>query len=284
MQIYHFGEDLQTRLNLLKSSGNKIGFVPTMGALHEGHLSLIQLARASCTHVIVSIFVNPTQFNDLSDFEKYPSTISNDIRLLNNAGCDILFYPDVQEIYPNGMKLRNQYPLGYLEEILEGKHRPGHFQGVCQVVDRLLTIVNPHTLFLGEKDYQQCMVISKLLELTNRTAKTELIIGSTMREKDGLAMSSRNARLTDAQRKKAAAIYQCLNELKKNIHNDEITALKEKVILSLEQEGFQVDYVEIADAKTLLPVSDISRSEKLHVLIAAKIGSVRLIDNISLLS
>ncbi|MFO0414331.1 MAG: pantoate--beta-alanine ligase, partial [Bacteroidota bacterium] len=147
-----------------------------------------------------------------------------------------------------------------------------------------LTIVNPHTLCLGEKDYQQCMVISKLLELTNRTAKTELIIGSTMREKDGLAMSSRNARLTDAQRKKAAAIYQCLNELKKNIHNDEITALKEKVILSLEQEGFQVDYVEIADAKTLLPVSDISRSEKLHVLIAAKIGSVRLIDNISLLS
>jgi pantoate--beta-alanine ligase len=284
MQIYHFGKDLQNRLNLLKTAGNKIGFVPTMGALHEGHLSLVQLARVSCSHVVVSIFVNPTQFNDISDFEKYPSTISKDIRMLNDAGCDILFYPDVHEMYPLGTKQKDHYPLGYLEEILEGKYRPGHFQGVCQVVDRLLTLVNPDFLFLGEKDYQQCMVISKLLELTNRTPNTILITGSTMREKDGLAMSSRNARLTDTQRKKAATIYQCMNEVKKNIGIHAISALKEKAVSTLEHEGFQVDYLEIADEKTLLPVSDINRSEKIRVLIAAKIGSVRLIDNTPLLS
>ncbi len=283
MHIYHFGEDLKSTLNPLKTSGNKVAFVPTMGALHEGHLSLVKLAKTTCTYVVVSIFVNPTQFNDISDFEKYPSTISKDIRLLNDAGCDILFYPDVQEMYPEGIEQKDQYPLGYLEEILEGKYRPGHFQGVCQVVDRLLEIVAPDFLFLGQKDYQQCMVISKLLELTGRIPGTQLITGSTIREKDGLAMSSRNARLTDTQRTKAAFIYQCIIDLKKNIANESVSVLKEKAVFTLQQEDFQVDYIEIADANTLLPVSDISQAKHIIVLIAAKIGSVRLIDNMLLL-
>lgn len=282
MHIYHFGEDLKTSLNLLNASGKKVGFVPTMGALHEGHLSLIQLAKASCSHVVVSIFVNPTQFNDITDFEKYPSTISKDIRLLNDAGCDILFYPDVQEMYPHGFKQPHHYGLGYLEDILEGKYRPGHFQGVCQVVDRLLSIVTPDYLFLGEKDYQQCMVISKLLELTGRIPETKLITGSTFREKDGLAMSSRNARLTDAERTKAAIIYRCMHELKKKINIEPFSVLKEKAASVLEQEGFQVDYIEITDANTLLSISDISQANHIRALIAAKIGSVRLIDNMLL--
>ena len=191
-----------------KKNGNLIGFVPTMGALHNGHLSLIAQCKMQNTITVSSIFVNPTQFNQAKDFEKYPVTLENDINLLEKAGCDVLFLPSVTEIYPNGIANLPQYQLGYLETVLEGKYRPGHFQGVCQVVHRLLDIVQPNNLYLGQKDYQQCMVIKKLVEITN--LNINIVVGSTLREANGLAMSSRNMRLNDDERKKAVKIAETL--------------------------------------------------------------------------
>ena len=282
MQIFHFSADLKKRLKNLSVTGNSIGFVPTMGALHKGHLSLVDKAKSTSSVVVVSIFVNPTQFNDPSDFEKYPSNISRDISLLIQSGCDILFYPSMPEIYPHGTKQMQHFNLGHLEQILEGKYRPGHFQGVCQVVERLLAIVEPDQLFLGEKDYQQCLVISKLLELTGLKDNVSLFIGSTIRESDGLAMSSRNTRLSKEEREMATVIYQSLIELKNNFHHHTLTELKEKSIASLQQAGFSIDYVEIADAESLNPIYEKCHQKELRALIAAKIGSVRLIDNIQI--
>jgi pantoate--beta-alanine ligase len=279
MQIFHFGEDLKQRLNALRKEGKSIGFVPTMGALHPGHLSLLKQASENCAVVVVSIFVNPTQFNEVSDFENYPSTLTKDIALLSKESCDILFTPAVKEMYPDGTKVQGQYNLGYIEEILEGKYRPGHFQGVCQIVDRLLDIVNPDQLYLGEKDFQQCKVIQKLLSLTDRQSITKLVISPTIRESDGLAMSSRNQRLNEIERGKASLIYQCLIQLKKDFKKEALQSALANAKLFLSGEGFEVDYVEIIDETTFLPVSENNHSKNLRALVAAKIGAIRLIDN-----
>ncbi len=209
-----------------KKKGKSIGFVPTMGALHEGHISLINNSKALNKLTVSSIFVNPTQFNNAKDFDKYPVTIEKDIDLLEKNGCHILFMPTVKEMYPTGFINPPHYNLGYLETVLEGKYRPGHFQGVCQVVHRLLSIVQPHNLYIGQKDYQQCMVIKKLVELTQ--LKVNVIIGSTLRENDGLAMSSRNMRLNIEERKKAVKISEVLFFIKKEIKPGYIEDLKEQ--------------------------------------------------------
>ena len=282
MQIFHFGEDLKGGLNALHQSGKRIGFVPTMGALHQGHLSLLARAKETCSTVVVSIFVNPTQFNEISDFENYPSTLTTDISLLTKAGCDILFTPSVKEMYPEGPEKKNQYSLGYLEDILEGKYRPGHFQGVCQVVDRLLNIVDPDLLFLGEKDFQQCKVIEKLLSITGRESKTKLIISPTIRETDGLAMSSRNQRLSESQRIKSAMIYKCLQQISEDIKLSTLISAKKNAVKFLTDEGFDVDYVDILDNNTLEYLSYPMESGTMRVLVAAKLGEIRLIDNIML--
>src|SRR5262245_46576859 len=205
MILFKKAGDLSNWLETQRKNNLQIGFVPTMGALHPGHLSLIGSSKEENEITLSSIFVNPTQFNDPKDFEKYPVTPEKDIYLLESIGCDILFVPDILEIYPHGTTAVNHYDLGYLDTVLEGKYRPGHFQVVCQVVHRLLDIVKPDSLYLGQKDYQQCMVIKRLAELTNSQVK--IIICPTLREEDGLAMSSRNLRLSPEYRKKAAKIF-----------------------------------------------------------------------------
>ncbi len=279
MIIFKKAKELSDQINQQKKEGKKVGFVPTMGALHKGHLSLVESSKASNDLVVVSIFVNPTQFNNPDDFKHYPITIEKDIKQLLASKCDILFLPSVEEIYPTGY-IKKIYPLGELETILEGKHRPGHFQGVCEVVDLLLEIVQPHQLYLGQKDFQQCMVIKKLLQITNREDKIELAIATTIREEDGLAMSSRNLRLTEEQRKLAPFIFKELSFIKKHIHVRSIAQLKKEAEDHLAQKGFKVDYVEIAKADDLSAAKD--NSGKLVALVAASAGDIRLIDNLVL--
>ncbi len=281
MILYKTVQDIRSQIKTLKEKNQKIGFVPTMGALHEGHLSLIRQSKQHADATVCSIFVNPTQFNDIKDFEKYPITIEKDIMLLEREKVDILFLPTVAEIYPDGTKEVKHYELGYLENILEGKYRPGHFQGVCQVVHRLLEIVQPDALFMGQKDYQQCMVIKKLLEIEH--INTNLIIVPTKREEDGLALSSRNVRLSDDAKEEALAIYKTLNHIKNNIQLASFEELTQNGEAYLLNNGFsKVDYVSIADANTLEPVEKYVAGQKLVALIAAFKDPVRLIDNMTI--
>lgn len=278
MILFKHASDLEKHLEKIRSASRSIGFVPTMGALHAGHISLIEHSRKNTDITVCSIFVNPTQFNDPQDFAKYPVTLDQDLLQLEKAGCDLVFIPSVAEIYPNGTAADQQFELGYLETILEGKYRPGHFQGVCQVVHRLLGIVQPDKLFLGRKDYQQCMVIKKMIGLSGWKIQTELV--PTLREKSGLAMSSRNMRLNDEQKEAATAIYQSLLFIKQNIAPGVITELVEAAKQKIIAAGFEkIDYVAIADANTLEEITDWNGSQKLVALVAAFIGGVRLIDN-----
>lgn len=282
MILFKKGADLHNYLDGQRTKGIKIAFVPTMGALHSGHVSLINEAKKANDIIFCSIFINPTQFNDQADFEKYPVTVENDILLLETAGCDVLFLPSVAEIYPDGTDMKRHYELGYLEEILEGKYRPGHFQGVCTVVHRLLETVKPDNLYIGQKDYQQCMVIEKLIGLIKLNELIRINISSTLREKNGLAMSSRNVRLTAEEREKASYIYQSLIYIKENLKPGDPDKIKQEAISSLTGKGFKVDYIEIADAATLETVNNWDGKQKLIALAAAYLNQVRLIDNILL--
>ena len=263
-------------VNYKKTSG-KIGFIPTMGALHKGHISLIEASKKTDTLTICSIFVNPTQFNNTADFEKYPVTIEKDIDMLEKAGCNVLFLPSVEEIYPADSSTTLPYELGFIETVLDGKYRPGHFQGVCNVVQRLLDIVQPNTIYLGQKDYQQCMIIKKLTELIQ--SPTQIIICPTLRESDGLAMSSRNMRLTSVERIKAVKISEVLLFIKQEIKPGNLQDLKQRCINYLTNEGYNVDYVEIADATNLTLLQNWDGKTKLVALVAAFLNEVRLIDN-----
>ena len=271
--------ELTAYIRKVKANGMSVGFVPTMGALHQGHISLVEQSKKENALTVCSIFVNPTQFNNPEDFKKYPITIENDIDMLEKWGTDVLFLPEAAEVYPPRFA-KLHYGLGYLETLLEGKYRPGHFQGVCQVVDRLLDIVIPDKLYLGQKDYQQCMVITKLVELKGK--KTAIIICPTLRETDGLAMSSRNMRLDATQRKLAIKIYETLLLVKAGIKKGSLEDLKIKAAHNLSAVGFKVDYVEIADATTLAFQEQWDGKRKLVVLIAAYLDDIRLIDNLVL--
>jgi len=256
-----------------------IGFAPTMGALHAGHLSLVKEAKQENDLVVTSIFVNPTQFNDPEDFKKYPVTIEKDILMFEKEGSHVLFLPSVQDIYPNGIRDLKHYELGFLETILEGKFRPGHFQGVCQVMHRLLEIILPDNLYLGQKDYQQCMVIKKLVELTGLDHKIKVNICPTLREGDGLAMSSRNTRLDPGDRIKATTISAALRYIKENVTQGNTKGITDEAAAMLLQKGFKTDYVEIANADTLDTVEDWDGKEKIVALAAAFLNNIRLIDN-----
>ena len=257
-----------------------IGFVPTMGALHDGHLSLIHTARLENALVIASIFINPTQFTELTDFEKYPSTIEADILKLEKAGCDILFLPSVADMYPNGSSPSQQYDLGHLDSILEGEFRPGHFQGVCQIVHLLLEIISPGRLYLGQKDFQQCLVIKKMISQIGMD--TSVIICPTQREPDGLAMSSRNVRLSHLERQKAANLFNTLSYIKENIQLENLENLKQMAQNILTEQGFKVEYIAISKAQTLETVQNWDGKSTLVALVAAYINQVRLIDNLVL--
>ncbi len=278
MIVFKLADALSNHVKAEKQNGKKIGFVPTMGALHEGHISLIRSALAENDITVCSIFVNPSQFNNKEDFDHYPVTIEKDIEKLVLAGCNILFLPSVTEIYPPGYKPL-KYDLGEVEFILEGIHRPGHFQGVCQVIDRLLNIINADKLYLGQKDFQQCMVVKKLIEISGENAP-ELRIMPTIREKDGLAMSSRNMRLDQKNKALATSIFNELETIKARIGKDSLENLVENAKHNLNDKGFQTDYVAILSAETLQPPN--GKNEKLVGLVAASLGNVRLIDNMLL--
>ncbi len=281
MLVFKQVKDLQKHLKALANQGQTIGFVPTMGALHEGHISLIKKSKKQAKCTVCSIFVNPTQFNDLKDFEKYPSTIDADMEKLSAAKCDVLFLPSVKEMYPDGTGNKRKIDFGSLAKVLEGEHRPGHFDGMAQVVERLLRIVKPDLLFMGLKDYQQQLIVSKLIE--KRKLKVKLIALETMREKDGLAMSSRNVRLDKKARKLAVEVSRTLKEARQQTQDNrqQTIQIQERALHRLQSfKGIEVEYFEIRNAKTLLV--PVKKSEKLIALIAVKIGGVRLIDNMRL--
>lgn len=273
-------EDLSHLLAFWRSRNQQIAFVPTMGALHQGHLRLLAEARASGARTVVSIFVNPTQFNDPGDYANYPVRIENDILLLEAAGADLLFLPDKTELYPGGTRQLEYYELGYLESILEGQYRPGHFQGVCQVMRRLLESVRPDFLFMGSKDYQQCLVVKKLLDLLS--LPVEFFRVETVREPDGLAMSSRNLRLNQDQRGRALYIFRTLQFLRQELTPGPLEPLLEKGRALLEREGFRVDYLALAEAESLRPLTHWDGNRPLIALAAAYLGEVRLIDNLQM--
>jgi pantoate--beta-alanine ligase len=277
MILFKKASDLRKHLEKQRATGNKLGFVPTMGALHAGHLALIEAAKKEEELVICSIFVNPTQFNDPGDFQKYPLSVEKDIQMLEKKGTDFLFLPDIDEVYPDGVSHLEHYNLGYLDNILEGRFRPGHFQGVCQVMYRLLKIVEPDRLFMGQKDYQQGMVVRELLEIMG--SATELRLCPTEREPDGLAMSSRNTRLNSSERKNAIAIYHALGYLKKNLQPGNLSALVDQASDFLIKNEFKIDYVEIADLNSLELVRQWNGQQNLVALVAAFQDEIRLIDN-----
>jgi pantoate--beta-alanine ligase len=259
-----------------RQEGLKIGFIPTMGSLHEGHLSLIRQSRSEGNFTICSIFINPTQFNQAEDFALYPRAKEKDIELLLSAGCDLLFHPEGNTMYPEGF-IAEQVEYGSITDVMEGLFRPGHFNGVVTIVRKLLEVVKPDHLYMGQKDYQQCAVISQLIQRESIPVLLHKI--PTIREPDGLAMSSRNARLTKEERQKALVISETLNLIKKEIRDKTVNQLKEEGLKKLNTE-LRTEYLEIVDPETLEPINSIGKGNHAIALIAAWCGNVRLIDNI----
>lgn len=281
MLLFKRISDLQKHLNSLKNKGLHIGFVPTMGALHRGHISLIDRSRAECDVTVASIFVNPTQFNNVTDLEKYPRNTEKDIEMLGEAGCDILFMPDVSEVYPSGMTPSVKFNFGKLDRVLEGIFRPGHFEGMAQVVQRLLEITHPNRLYMGQKDFQQAAIVGRMLELMK--SATELVACPIQREPDGLAMSSRNARITPEDRSKVALIYQTLAESVERVGEYNPSDIQSLALTKLKSEtNFKVEYFEIVDGRTLLPIQLFEDTDYAVALVAVWVGEVRLIDNMIL--
>lgn len=278
MIIFKQVKDLTKFLQRQEIIQSSVGFVPTMGALHDGHLSLLKESKKYAEIIVVSIFVNPTQFNNKEDLEKYPTPVSNDILLLEENGCDILFLPEEKEIYPDENSKQKHFELGYLENILEGKFRPGHFQGVCLVVERLLNMVTPDFIFLGQKDFQQCLVIERLIKMMGE--KINVIICPILREPTGLAMSSRNLRLNETDKIRASELHEALMFIKNNLNSNDFSLLKNEAIKKLESEGFKIEYLELASKNGLEIVSEFKNEEDQIILIAAYLGNIRLIDNV----
>ncbi|PID95528.1 MAG: pantoate--beta-alanine ligase [Bacteroidetes bacterium] len=260
-----------------KAAGKSIGFVPTMGALHNGHLSLVEQAGKNNDIVAVSIFVNPLQFNNKEDLEKYPRNVNEDIEKLKKKGVDIVFMPSVEEMYPE--KVEKSYDFGSLERVMEGAFRPGHFNGVAIVVERLFNIIQPDNAYFGEKDFQQLAIIKRLVEIEQMDLK---IIGCPIiREESGLAMSSRNERLTKQERAEATIIFRTLSEaaqMKKTHSLGEVEAYVKKCF---DESSLRLEYFSLVDADTLLPIKAWTDSKNIRGFIAAFSGHVRLIDNIA---
>lgn len=275
MKILHTVSELR---NLLKSHGRQIGFVPTMGALHPGHISLIDRAKSENQLVVCSIFVNPTQFNNPEDLQKYPKTLQSDCELLADAGCDIVFAPSVEEIYPNLPQLSINF--GNLETVMEGKFRTGHFSGVGIIVTKLFHIVTPDKVYFGLKDLQQVAVIRRLVKDLN--FDLEVVPCPTVREKDGLAMSSRNTRLSPDARTLAPQIYLALEKAKKDLINglsvSETNDNLKRHFLNFPQ--FELEYFEVVDFDNLEAVDEKYDEGKTAICIAAYLDNVRLIDNL----
>ena len=273
-------QELSDYILKIKENGQKIGFAPTMGALHEGHLSLYEKARKENDIVISSIFVNPTQFNNPEDLEKYPRTIEKDIELLQQTqNVDAVYIPQIEDIYSDGLE-RKKYDFEGLENEMEGKFRPGHFDGVGTVVEKIFRQVQPNNAYFGEKDFQQLMIIKKLVEKLSLPIN---IIGMPIyREKNGLAMSSRNMRLTTEQRETAKIIFETLVKVKDLFHQQTLDEIHQFVENTFNNSDFELEYFIIANEKTLREISEIKSNETYRAFIVVVINGVRLIDNIQL--
>ncbi|TKC00611.1 pantoate--beta-alanine ligase [Pedobacter cryophilus] len=278
MKIIKTQLELSGYLESFRNNKFKIGLVPTMGALHNGHLSLIEQSKLACDLTVVSIFVNPTQFNNSDDLLKYPKPIVEDTKMLVQAGCDVLFLPEVSEMYHNHEEWN--YGVGALDKILEGEFRPGHYKGVTQIVFKLFDLVKPTRAFFGQKDYQQFLVIKKMNDDLN--LGIALVACPIIREPDGLAMSSRNIRLNDLEREKALTLYQSLLFVKENYHRYSLSELLEKAIGYYQNdEDLKLEYFKICDQNTLLD-KQINDNESAIALVACMVGKTRLIDNMML--
>ncbi|MFQ5824161.1 MAG: pantoate--beta-alanine ligase [bacterium] len=269
--------EMQAEAKRLRFEGKTIGFVPTMGYLHEGHLSLMRFAREKCDNLVASIFVNPTQFRPEEDFNTYPRDLDHDIKLLQELGCDILFYPKSKEMYPLGY--HTYITVEEIGDVLEGTSRPGFFCGVATVVAKLFNIVQPHFAVFGQKDAQQAVVIKRMVEDLNFDIK--ILVNPIIREPDGLAMSSRNSYLSQKERQDATILYKALTKAKETIEageNDSKEVIKEMESMILKVPSAKIDYLAVVNPETMKDVSTIRNN--VLIVLAVKIGSTRLIDNI----
>jgi len=278
MLLFKKVTDLQDYLSSQRKAGKSIGFAPTMGALHAGHISLVDLNNVENDISVVSIFVNPTQFNEATDLDKYPRTEGADIEKLTAANCDVLFMPNIEEVYPKSTENTETFDFGGLVKVMEGAERPGHFEGVVQVVKRLLEIVQPHRLYMGQKDYQQFAIIQEMLRLWK--SDIQIVRCPIVRETDGLAMSSRNVRLTADHRERATILSKILEEAagKRGTYSPsdiEKWALDKMAA----QQDFRPEYFTISDGKTLQQVHNFEEHEDVVACLACWVGDVRLIDN-----
>lgn len=281
MKVFHRADDLQRYLQGRRTNNRSIGFVPTMGALHQGHIALVEQSSNENQLTVVSIFVNPTQFNDPGDLEKYPRTPGKDIEFLAEAGCEVVFLPSVAEVYPQGKEEEPQtLEFNTLDKVMEGAMRPGHFNGVAQVVERLLQLTRPDVLYLGQKDYQQVAIVRSMIE--QRGINVKVVMVPTVREKDGLALSSRNVRLSPEGRQRAPELYRILSQCQDEVLDGEDPAkvVKRNFSLLSAIPGLKPEYLEIVDGDSLLPLTDINASERAVVATAVWAGDVRLIDNV----
>ena len=270
--------DLQKKIAEIRTNGGTVGLVPTMGALHNGHLELVKRCVADNSICVVSVFVNPTQFNDKNDLLHYPRTLDADCKLLESAGCVIAFAPEVEEMYP--VEDTRVFNLGAVAEVMEGKYRPGHFNGVAQIVSKLFDAVQPNRAYFGEKDFQQIAVIRSMVKLLNYPV--EIVACPIVREDDGMALSSRNLRLTPEQRKNAVSISQTLFKSRTFAEQHSVAETIDYVVNTLNSvPDLDVEYFEIVNGNTLLSVNDWSDSDYIVGCITVYCGEVRLIDNIA---
>lgn len=280
MDIFHEIKPLKAFLREKNKTDLQVGFVPTMGALHAGHLSLIEHAKKQGCFTVCSIFVNPTQFNNPEDLKKYPRTLESDVALLEKAGCDVLFFPTVEEMYET--KSVTSFDFGSLDKTMEGEFRPGHFSGVALVVSKLFHIVNPTHAFFGQKDWQQFTIVKQLVKDLNFDLQLHAV--PTLREEDGLAMSSRNQRLNPEQRKKALIFYKTLLETKQQLHiRSSMNEIERNAKVKIEQDSAcRLEYLCLVNRENLSPLSNVEENDTAVLCIAGFIGDVRLIDNILL--
>lgn len=278
MIIITTAADLRAFTENTRHAGQRIGLVPTMGALHEGHLQLVRAAGQSCEVVVVSIFVNPTQFNNADDFRLYPRLPEADAELLRTAGCTALFLPPAEEMYSQSTVLR--FDFGPLERVMEGAHRPGHFNGVATIVSKLFHLARPHQAFFGQKDWQQVAVVRQLV--ADLSFDLEIVAAPTIREADGLAMSSRNRRLSPAARALAPQLYQTLQTAAEKVRQQVPPAqVQAEALAALAQKpAFDTEYVEVADAQTLQLLTSYKPGRSVVICLAAYLSDVRLIDNV----
>lgn len=283
MNLFTTINETKTLINKKRLAGATIGFVPTMGALHEGHLTLIKRSSLENDFTVCSIFVNPIQFNNPDDLKKYPRTLEQDARLLEESGCDLVFAPSEEEIYPIGRTADIKIAFGTLDKVMEGQYRPGHFKGVAIVVKKLFDIVEPTRAYFGKKDFQQLAIIKHMVKILS--LPVEIIPCPTVREPDGLAMSSRNMRLTASERQLAPKIYDALRQVKTKLGDQTVQEVKDWVVKTIEEKPeLHVEYFEIADRETLQPIVCWSDKDFAVAFIAVNLGDVRLIDNIELFS